>query len=258
VRPSIPVIVTIVGSGTLVPSAVRSTPCIALQSGDFQATLDGGTGSLRRQAELGIDFRRTDTLFFTHIHPDHTLDVLHFLFASKYTPDHTRREPVRLVGPRGFGAYVEALRQGVRSWTDGGEPGLVVEELEDGGLLRAGPLRVEAVELHHPVINLGYRISDTEGRTAAFTGDTEWGDGLLRLARGADLLVVDCSGDSEHPKPGHLTAPEVGRAAASAAVGQVVLTHLYPLADDSVRVREVAAHYRGPVLLASDGDRFEL
>ena len=31
---------------------------------------------------------------------------------------------------------------------------------------------------------------------------------------GADLLLVECSGDEAHPAPGHLTAPEAGCAAA--------------------------------------------
>jgi len=73
-----------------------------------------------------------------------------------------------------------------------------------------------------------------------------------------DLLVAECSGDAAHPAPGHLTAPEVARVAAGAGVGQLVLTHLYPLADDRVRLAEVSDHYHGPVMLATDGTRFEV
>ena len=92
----------------------------------------------------------------------------------------------------------------------------------------------------------------------AFTGDTGWCDELLDLARGVDLLVAECSGDASHPAPGHLTAPEVGRIASEAGVGQLVLTHLYPLPDDRVRLTEVSDHYDGPVMLATDGTRFEV
>ena len=70
--------------------------------------------------------------------------------------------------------------------------------------------------------------------------------------------MSECSGDAAHPAPGHLTAPEVGRLAAAARVKQVVLTHLYPLPDDRVRLREVARYYDGPVRLGADGDRFEV
>jgi ribonuclease BN (tRNA processing enzyme) len=44
--------------------------------------------------------------------------------------------------------------------------------------------------------------------------------------------------------------------AEAARVKQLVLSHLYPLPDDRVRLAEVARHYAGPVLLAEDGLRF--
>jgi len=251
-------ILTVVGSGSLVPSARRSTPALALQENGFQGTVDGGTGTLRRQAELGIDFRSTDTLFFTHIHPDHTLDLLPFLFASRYTPSFLRDRPIRILGPRGFRTFLERLRDPIQRWTDGGEPGLQVEELSDGDVREVGPLQVQVRELAHAVTNLGYRFTSPGGGTAAFTGDTGFCEALVELASGVDLLVAECSGDAAHPAPGHLTAPEVGRLAARAAVGQLVLSHLYPLADDRVRIGEVRAEYEGPVLLAEDGTRFLL
>jgi ribonuclease BN (tRNA processing enzyme) len=250
------VILTVVGSGTLVPSARRSTPAVAVREDRLQITVDGGSGTLRRQAELGIDFRDTHTLLFTHIHPDHTLDLLHFLFASGYAPGGPRREPVRLAGPRGFAVYVEHLRRGLKSWTEGGTGGIEVTELEHGDRLDLPGLTVEAVQLEHAVTDLGYRIADRRGRTAAVTGDTGWCSALSTLARDADLLLCECSGDAAHPLDGHLTAPEAGRLAAAAGVRQLVLTHLYPLPDDRRRILEAAAAYPGPILLAADGDRF--
>ena len=251
-------IVTLVGTGTLVPSARRSTPALALEGAGFQATVDGGTGTLRRQAELGIDFRRTGALLFTHIHPDHTLDLLHFLFASKYTPGFRRSLPIRVLGPPGFGRFVEDLREGMRSWTDGWPAALLVEEVEEGRPFALGPWSVAAHRLQHPAINFGYRVVSENGGILAVTGDTAWCEALVDLCRGADLLIAECSGDAAHPSEGHLTAPEVGRLAALAGVKQLLLTHLYPLPDDRRRVHEAAELYPGPVLLASDGDRFLL
>jgi ribonuclease BN (tRNA processing enzyme) len=250
------VILTVVGSGTLVPSARRSTPALCLVEGDLQITVDGGSGTLRRQAELGIDFRRTHTLLFTHVHPDHTLDLLHFLFASSYAPPAPREEPVRLIGPRGFAAFVEAYREGIRSWTRGGEGGIDLREVEDGETVDLPGIRVEAVGQEHAVRDLGYRFTDARGRCAAFTGDTGANPGLVALARDADVFVCECSGDADHPMEGHLTAPEAGRAAAEAGARQLVLSHLYPMPDDRRRVAEAAAHFGGPIHLAEDGDRF--
>ncbi|HYV51154.1 MAG TPA: ribonuclease Z [Dongiaceae bacterium] len=250
-------ILTVVGSGTLVPSARRSSPALAITCDDFQATVDGGSGTLRRQAELGFDFRKTSALFFTHIHPDHTLDVLAFLFAQKVVGgESVQGEPVEIVGPPGFERYLEHLREGVRPWTDGGERGFRVVELEAGDVRRFGPVLVEAVRLEHAVVDHGYRFRSPSGGVAAFTGDTAWCDNLNVLAREADLLIAECSGSREHTALSHLSAPEVGRVATEAGVKQVVLTHLFPLPDDRVRLTEVAEEYSGPVLMAEDGTQF--
>jgi ribonuclease BN (tRNA processing enzyme) len=188
--------------------------------------------------------------------PDHTLDVLHFLFASKYTPAFDRTKVIRIVGPKGFSKFLDHLRDGLHAWTDGGEAGIEIVEMKDRDTLRIASLTVEAVVLDHMVTDVGYRFSSREGRIAAFTGDTGWCDALIDLTRDVDVLVAECSGDAAHPAPGHLTAPEVGRLAAQAGVKQVVLTHLYPLPDDRVRVAEVAEAFDGPVLLGADGVRF--
>lgn len=250
--------VTVVGSGSLVPHPRRSTPALAVHAEGFQLTLDGGSGTLRRQAELGIDFRDTRALLFTHVHPDHTVDVLHFLFASKYTPGFVRDTPVWIGGPRGFGRYLDHLRDGVSAWTDGGDAGLTVHEFEDRERISLGPIQVEAFLLDHSVVDLGYRLTGPGGGSVAFTGDTADCPALVELGRGVDVLVTECSGDRAHAAPGHLTAPEVGRAAAAAGAKQVVLTHLYPLPDDRIRIREVAEAYSGPVTLAADGTAFEV
>jgi len=247
-------ILTVVGSGTLVPSARRSSPALALICDGYQATVDGGSGTLRRQAELGMDFRRTSTLFFTHIHPDHTLDLLAFLFAQN--GESASGPPFEIVGPPGFARFLDHLREGVRSWTDGGHRGYNVVEMESGDVRRFGPIEVTAVRLEHSVVDHGYRFRSPTGGVAAFTGDTAWCDNLQVLARDVDLLVAECSGSREHTAPHHLSAPEIGRLARDAGVKQVVLTHLYPLPDDRVRLAEVAEAYSGPVLLAEDGTQF--
>lgn len=249
-------ILTVVGSGTLVPNAQRTTPSLMVQTHESQFSIDGGSGTLRRQAEFGIDFRNTHWLLYTHVHPDHSLDLLHFLFASSYTPGFDRKRPLELVGPRGFENFVEQYRDGILSWTKGGDPGFAVTELDHQESHAFGDVRVTALKLNHSITNMGYRVEDKQGRSFAFTGDTAWCEELVDLARNVDVLVAECSGDEAHTLDGHLSAPEVGRLAAEAKVKQVVLTHLYPLPNDRGRIAEVARSYAGPILLARDGDRF--
>ena len=68
--------------------------------------------------------------------------------------------------------------------------------------------------------------------------DHVW-QGLVEAARGADLLVVECSCPDELATPGHLTPDGVGRLCAESRPARVVLTHLYPPAAalDALAVR---------------------
>lgn len=125
-----------------------------------------------------------------------------------------------------------------------------------------------------------FRI-EAGGRSIVYTGDTGWSDHVVRLAQGADLLVSEVidmaameaalarAGDIPpaalqpmlaHMVQDHLTPDQVGRLAAAAHVGRVVLTHIAPGSDAETGTegytRGLAAHYRGPVTVARDLDRF--
>jgi ribonuclease BN (tRNA processing enzyme) len=86
--------------------------------------------------------------------------------------------------------------------------------------------------------------------------DGETGPGLLAAARGADLLVAECSTPDEWAVAGHQSPTRVGELAAAARPGRVVLTHFYPLVaelDAAARVHELSGI---PTVMAADDDRF--
>ena len=64
----------------------------------------------------------------------------------------------------------------------------------------------------------------------------------------------------EHLRKDHLTPPQVGELAASAGVKEVILHHLVPGFDDetdlSVYTKGIDQHFKGPVRVARDLDRF--
>lgn len=125
-----------------------------------------------------------------------------------------------------------------------------------------------------------YRI-ETGGKSYVYTGDTGPSKNLVTLARGADVLVTEAvdlkaaerairaaSGLSAaaigpimaHMAEDHLTGSEIGKLAAAARVKQVVITHLAPgldsEADTTGYTAGITQHYRGPVRVAQDLDRF--
>ncbi|MFG6138047.1 MBL fold metallo-hydrolase [Halomonas sp. B23F22_10] len=125
-----------------------------------------------------------------------------------------------------------------------------------------------------------YRI-ETPQRSYVYTGDTGPSENVIELAHGADVLVsevIDLNRMSrvlrhakdipeealqpmiQHMQENHLTPEEVGKMAAEAGVGQVVLTHIAPGLDGetglSSYTRGVSELFEGPVTLAEDLDRY--
>ncbi|MFC7326985.1 ribonuclease Z [Marinactinospora rubrisoli] len=129
----------------------------------------------------------------------------------------------------------------------------------DVGRLRAGETVVDAS---------GARLERADfsevrpGQVFAFVMDTAVCDNAVRLAEGADLLVIESTYlDAEAALAAeyrHLTAGQAGRIAADAGVRRLVLTHLSERygADDEPRfVAEAARHFDGAITLAADLDR---
>jgi ribonuclease BN (tRNA processing enzyme) len=243
--------VTILGSGTLVPNGLRGPAGYVVSADELIVLLDGGTGTLRRLAEAGIDYRRIDHLFYTHVHPDHTGDLIPFLFAQRHTPDFVRRRPLTLYGPRGFAAFVRQLLAVYGRWVESDAYAIEVVELW-GDRLELGPLDVATEPMRHSVACIGYRMTAPDGAAVAYTGDTDVCDAVAELARAVDVLLVECSTPDELKIAGHLSPGPIGTLAAAAGARTVVLTHLYPQCEGVDIVGQCRRHYAGDIVVAHD------
>ena len=65
---------TVLGSGCLLPVPGRGNSGYLLQTENHHILIDGGSGTLRRMADFGLNYRHIDYIVYTHLHPDHTLD----------------------------------------------------------------------------------------------------------------------------------------------------------------------------------------
>ena len=74
--------VTILGSGTCVPSLKRSSCSVLMKAGDNILLFDSGAGTMRRLLEAGIEIYDVSFVFFSHFHPDHTGELASFLFLT--------------------------------------------------------------------------------------------------------------------------------------------------------------------------------
>jgi ribonuclease Z len=115
--------------------------------------------------------------------------------------------------------------------------------LPDGRVIRPD----QAVEPHR------------RGRRVVVSGDTRPCAATVEAARGADLLVHDCTfsdAEAERARETHpATAREAGRVAAEAGVERLVLTHLSTRYDREWQplLDQARDAFAGPVEVASDG-----
>ena len=97
---------------------------------------------------------------------------------------------------------------------------------------------------------------ESGGRALVYSGDTDWSDTLIELARGADLFILEAS--NPFKVPGHLTPWEAGHLAAQAGVPRLVLTHIYPPGDEVDLVAETRRNFSGEIIQAEDGLRVQV
>jgi ribonuclease BN (tRNA processing enzyme) len=112
--------------------------------------------------------------------------------------------------------------------------------------------------LHVPGLHcLGYRV-EYGGRALAYSGDSQYCDPLVRLCGDADVAVLDCSFPASRPNPVHLHAGQCGQVAREAAVGRLVLSHFYPIAERYDVRAQAGEAFGGPITKGRDLLRIKL
>lgn len=245
--------VTILGSGTCVPSLERSS-CAVLMEVDGQKLLfDTGAGTMRRLLEAGTTIDELSYVFLSHFHPDHTGELVPLLFATKY-PKMQRQSPLTVVGGPGLGDFFKRLQDVYGQWIELQPETFRLLEIRNVGT-KADDFDTFSVRYspvaHNPE-STAYRIADQRGVSAVYSGDTDFSEDLIRLAHGADLLICESALPDELKVDGHLTPSIAGTIARRAAVRQLILTHFYPECEAADLEAQCRKTYGGPLALARD------
>ena len=246
--------ILILGSGTSVPLANRASPSVAISVEGRLILLDIGPGTMRQLAIAGLKYQDIDYIVISHFHPDHTADLIHFFFATRYPPVLEERKPFTIIAPKGFDQFLELLKKPYGRWLDLPERLMSTEELKTGAKdsREFDGFTIYSAPVNHTPQSLGFRIEDNSGKSIAYSGDTGYCEGIVELARGADLLILECSFPDEEAIAGHLTPSEAGDIATRAGAKKLLLTHFYPeilTTDIEAQCRKT---YQGDLVLASD------
>lgn len=246
--------VIILGSGTSIPLYYRASPSLALIIDDDPMLFDIGPGSLRQLTRAGLNHEKIGRIFLTHFHPDHTADLVHFIFATRHPPTLEKRKPFVVTGARGLKKFITRLQEAYDHWLTLPSEIMRIEEFDLGRTIQRDykNFRIIARSARHTPNSLAYRVESRTGKSIVYSGDTAFCEEIVDLARGTDLLVLECSFPDGEEVEGHLSPSQAGRIAALAGVNRLLLTHFYPecLATD------IAAHcrkyYGEELILGSD------
>ncbi len=110
----------------------------------------------------------------------------------------------------------------------------------------------------HTLESLAIRLTDNNGTSVVYTSDTGFSEELATFARGADVLIMECSFWRQKPTPKHLELDDAMRLAQLAEPRRLILTHLYPEWDGVDLESKAKELWAGKTIAAYDGLRVQI
>ena len=266
-------------AGGPTPKATRAAPAQAIVVGDRVYLVDCGDGVARQLALAKLPFRNLRAVFITHQHSDHNagygpLFLLAWVAGLSKPVDAYGPPPLKEMTARLLDAYRYDIELRMK---DEGRPPLAPlirphEVTEGGEIFKDDAIRVSAALNDHPPIrhSFAYRL-DTADRSIVISGDTRYSENVVKLARGADVLVHEVLSREFWERPNlpqppavvrhivasHTDVADVGRVAAAAGVRTLVLSHLVPTEGpgaptDEQWLEAARRHFKGEVVVGRD------
>jgi ribonuclease BN (tRNA processing enzyme) len=238
---------TVLGGCGAYPEAGQACSGYLVEHDGFRLLLDVGYAVVPRLLQH-VTAAGVDAVFITHGHPDHCADLNPLLRARVLGGEALPPLPV-YAPPGALDAVLALDRPGMLA------DGYVLHELTPDGSLDIGPFGVQTRLLPHWLPNAGVRLA--AGRQVlTYTGDCGPDDGVVGLARGADLLLAEASFADDVPEDSRRylsSARQQGRQAAAAGAGRLLLTHLLPGTDPAAALAAAGQDYRAEVGVALPG-----
>jgi len=250
----------VLGTGTSVPHPHRASAAYWLETQIGSILLDCSADAPHRMAQENADWMNLDAIWISHLHLDHCAGLAPFLFGLKWAPGIDRRKkPLRIFGCEGIEKLLKAIDES-HNYKLFQQP-FPVEFHEFAPPETALPvdiidgLRAEIISTPHRAESLALRLTDANGTTLVYSSDTGYSERLAKFARGADLLILECSFYRNKPTPKHLELADAMRLAKIAEPQKLLLTHLYSEWDSVDLETEARKLWRGDTMAAYDGLR---
>ncbi len=250
--------VTVLGSGTCIPTPNRGNSGYLLQVDAGSILLDGGSGALRQLARFGHDYRNITHICYTHLHPDHTLDFVPLLFALKNDESVNTVHPLKVFAPVGFREYWQQLEPIYHHWISSDLIELTIQELTPGNTISLDFVEISTGLVNHTENSIAYKFMDKSGQTVVYSGDTGYSESFAQFAAEADLLIIESAFPENRNFEKHSSPSKAAKMAAIANAKTTILTHFYPETENEDILGIARQYYHNKLLLAEDGLTYTL
>jgi ribonuclease BN (tRNA processing enzyme) len=251
---------TVLGGSAACPGPGQGASSYLVEAQSQRWLLDCGPNTLL-ELRKHVEIEAVDGVIISHMHSDHTLDLVPLRYGLKYDPTvNLTRLPKLHLPPGGR----EQLNRLANAFAIGTEPAetffeevFAIDEYDPSSELRSGPVSVTFLLTNHPVACWAVRMS-TPGGVLVYLADTGPMDGLVDFARNADILICegtypDAESAPDVPDRPHLTAAEAGAIGRASGARHLVLTHLWStIGLDGYRV-EASREFGRDVIVATPG-----
>lgn len=258
--------VTLLGTQGPACNAAQSCPSAIVKSDDQYFLVDMGNGTQDRLKSANINYGSIAAVMLTHHHKDHSEEFVpiaqHVIQSSK--------QPIAFIGPTGikwlydfvfsYGLIDIRYRGGGQKKTDAEfKSQVTLYEWNGGNSLELNGVKITSVAVNHIPHSVAYRF-EKNGRSIVISGDLIYSEGLVTLAKNADVLILEGNqlAASAHPQianlsHAHASTADLARMAAEAHVKKLVFTHyMADLVDQQTVLAEVQKIYSGPVVFGTD------
>lgn len=246
---------TILGSGSAIPTLTRNSPGYFLEIGKDKILIDCGSGTLRQLVRAKIDYFNLDFIFITHPHSDHMTDLAGiiqsiYIYGKIYKK---KTKPLTVFGYKGFKQdYNQKLRKLFFPTKKADKFVSIVEIYNSKKQL--GKWKVQSLPIAHTsYFNNTYRFEHS-GKGIAISGDSNsnYDENLIKISQDVNLAILSCATSIQQRIAWHLSPKECGDVATKANVKKLVLSHFYPTAEKYDLKKQAQKYYKGPIVVAKD------
>jgi len=225
--------ITIVGSGSIIPTKKRFSSSILLETEDRKLLLDIGPGTLEKLGKKGVDVNEVERVLITHFHVDHVGDLPAMIKLRAYSRSGLKSEKpekLHIYGPKGLVDFLDDLlyRNRFLSYLRvlGCMRYLVIHEVWEGLVEDSRNLRIYSIPVEH-FEGVAYRV-EADDVSLVYSGDTVPDERLIEFAQGVDVLIHECSFPHNLLLGKHTSDMQLAEIARRVRPRILVAVHLYP------------------------------